>query len=75
MFFALYKFDILIQMSKQDEKDDKKDLIQMAKQDLIQMAKQDEKDEGESDGPLDKPSLLSLQNTAIKVRGGVLKLK
>ena len=52
MFFALYKFDILIQMSKQDEKY-----------------------EGESDGPLDKPSLLSLQNTAIKVRGGVLKLK
>ena len=41
---------------------------------LIQMARRDENDEGESDGPLDKPSLLSLQNTAIKVRGGVVKL-
>ena len=32
-------------------------------------------DEGVSDGPLDKPSLLSLQNTAIKVRRGLPKLK
>ena len=29
-----------------------------------------EKDEGESEGPLQKPSLLSLQNTALKVRDG-----
>ena len=29
-----------------------------------------EKDEGESEGPLQKPSLLSLQNTALKVRHG-----
>ena len=50
-------------------------LIQVKKGDLIPMAQKDEKEEGESDGPLDKPSLLSLQNTAIKVRGGVLKLK
>ena len=34
------------------------------------MRKKVERDEeGESDGPLDKPNLLSLQNTAIKVRG------
>ena len=32
------------------------------------MRKKVEVDEGESDAPLDKPSLLSLQNTAIKVR-------
>ena len=50
-------------------------LIQVKKGDLIPMAQKDEKDEGESDGPLDKPSLLSLQNTAIKVRGDVVKLK
>ena len=30
-----------------------------------------EKDEGESEGPLQKPSLLSLQNTALKVRDGL----
>ena len=40
----------------------------------IQMPKKVEIDEGESDGPLDKPSLLSLQNTAIKVRGAFLNL-
>ena len=66
----------LIQMSKKDWiQMAKPDLIQMSKQDLIQMSKKDEKDEGESDGPLDKPSLLSLQNTAIKVRRGLPKLK
>ena len=35
---------------------------------LVQMRKKVEIDEGESEGPLDKPSLFSLQNTAIKVR-------
>ena len=38
------------------------------------MSTKDEREEGESDGPLVKPSLLSLQNTAIKVRGAFLKL-
>ena len=30
-----------------------------------------EKDEGESEVPLQKPNLLSLQNTALKVRDGL----